>query len=1225
MTNKLQIEAGMDTGPVVQGTQTITQAVGKMADKVEAEGKRTSKGIEGAADGAAAAAAKIDRDAGRMAASIQRATAAAESGGRSTAAYFESIARQRGIPADTLRPYLDQLRQAEAAQRAAGLSLDGMGISAKQTAAALRGVPAQFTDIFTSLQGGQAPLTVFLQQGGQLKDMFGGAGNAARALGGYVAGLVTPFTATAAALAVAGLAFELGQRESAAYTQGLIITGNAIGATTARLAGMAAAINDAGGATQGRAAELLVSMAGAAGMTADNLQRMASAAIAFERAGGPAAEKTAEAFADLAKRPLEAALKLNEAQNFLTRSTYEQIRALSEQGRTTEAARLAQDEYAAAVEERAPKLLATLGYVERAWLGIKGAVLGTIDAVKGIGRNADPVGDEIKRLEDLVQKTRASRGILGPATAEKEVAALQTKINLLQQAQGYEALSAAYQAQNARQVEASVRLQKSGLEKSGEQARFDKESLEARNLMVAAGKDEAAIAAVIADLRKKIFGPGEAKARQELEAQTRTLLELSGVTGTYVQEVEKLAALEKRGLIDKERQLQLNRELVARQPFAKAAAKELADAAELEAKAISDAEKARASHLRALDSTIARGNDVLTGLREEIIGLTQGKQVLADRVVLRLQEQASALELQAIRLDDRELNSQEALALRERAQQLRDEARLRKDLANAVSAKEVTEANARTAKEAAREWERVTDQVGQSLADALMQGGKSASQFIKDLFRTMVLRPVLQTVVQGGTNAVAGLLGGLLGGSGLSAASFVGAAASYFGAASGSVYGTNFGSEQSRMLAAQDAGLANTAGLASTLSSAGPYIAAAVYASKLALKDQEQGFNGNAARRAGDGLGGGFGVGTVFAETSQLLQRLGLNGQWADILSMSTGFAKVFGRAAPRATASGISGAFGGAGFEGQAFTEWLAKGGIFRRDKRGTDYAALGAADDAKLDESGQALLSAVTEWASILGLPVQQLKQVSTAVRVTFSGNAEEDEKAIQAALKSYGDALSGTFTTALQPFQNAGEEVTQTLQRLAGLQQFSRTLNDMGGVFSRVATLGFDARQSLFEMAGGIEAFAQQAQGFISNYYSRDEIAGVKARDVQGVLGSVGITQNVNTRDEFRALVEGANVGTEQGRQQLATLLGLQGDFAQVADYLASTSRTLSEAAALAPQSAILQSLLNGSGQSAQVDAINNVGTGVGQVVDAVRELIDVVRSGGRMLTPAWEVQP
>lgn len=80
--------------------------------------------------------------------------------------------------------------------------LNKTGMSARQTAAAMRMVPAQLTDIVVSLQGGQAPLTVLLQQGGQLKDMFGGIVPAAKALGSYVLSLANPFTVSAAAVGV---------------------------------------------------------------------------------------------------------------------------------------------------------------------------------------------------------------------------------------------------------------------------------------------------------------------------------------------------------------------------------------------------------------------------------------------------------------------------------------------------------------------------------------------------------------------------------------------------------------------------------------------------------------------------------------------------------------------------------------------------------------------------------------------------------------------------------------------------------------------------------------------------------------------------------------------------------------------------------------------------------------------------------------------------------------
>lgn len=61
-------------------------------------------------------------------------------------------------------------------------------------------IPAQMTDIVVGLSTGQSPFMVLMQQGGQLKDMFGGIGPAIKGVGTYVMGLVNPFTVTAAAV-----------------------------------------------------------------------------------------------------------------------------------------------------------------------------------------------------------------------------------------------------------------------------------------------------------------------------------------------------------------------------------------------------------------------------------------------------------------------------------------------------------------------------------------------------------------------------------------------------------------------------------------------------------------------------------------------------------------------------------------------------------------------------------------------------------------------------------------------------------------------------------------------------------------------------------------------------------------------------------------------------------------------------------------------------------------
>ena len=71
------------------------------------------------------------------------------------------------------------------------------GMSAKQLQQAQRQLPMQFSDIWVSLASGQAPLQVAIQQGSQLKDSFGGVGPAARAMAGYIAGLINPLTLAA--------------------------------------------------------------------------------------------------------------------------------------------------------------------------------------------------------------------------------------------------------------------------------------------------------------------------------------------------------------------------------------------------------------------------------------------------------------------------------------------------------------------------------------------------------------------------------------------------------------------------------------------------------------------------------------------------------------------------------------------------------------------------------------------------------------------------------------------------------------------------------------------------------------------------------------------------------------------------------------------------------------------------------------------------------------------
>ena len=160
----------------------------------------------------------VDRAVAKIAARMQDQIMAMRAGGRATAEYFDQWAKAKGAQ-EQLAPLIAQMRELESVQRKATSALAAnegtfaaTGTSAKQLAFAMRQVPAQMTDIVVSLQSGQRPMTVLLQQGGQLKDMFGGIGPAFKSVATYALGLINPYTIAAAA--VAGLAVAMSSAES---------------------------------------------------------------------------------------------------------------------------------------------------------------------------------------------------------------------------------------------------------------------------------------------------------------------------------------------------------------------------------------------------------------------------------------------------------------------------------------------------------------------------------------------------------------------------------------------------------------------------------------------------------------------------------------------------------------------------------------------------------------------------------------------------------------------------------------------------------------------------------------------------------------------------------------------------------------------------------------------------------------------------------------------------
>jgi lambda family phage tail tape measure protein len=280
---------------------------------------------------------------------------------------------------------------------------DRLGLSAKQLKASLQGVPAQFTDIFVSLQGGQNPLTVFLQQGGQLKDMFGGIAPAAKALGGYVLGLITPFTVAAAAAGALFVSYLKVNNESSELNKALISTRGAAGITADSVNQLASSFG-ALSVTEGKAVGALTSIAATGKVLSENLAVVTQAALDLERFGGVAIEDAIADFASLGKDPAEAALRLDEKYKFLTATIYSQITALQRQGDFIGATALAQQELARVSSETSAKIEADATRTTKLWIALKSVISEGIDFVPSVVRGLINDDDLTTQLDDVNKK-----------------------------------------------------------------------------------------------------------------------------------------------------------------------------------------------------------------------------------------------------------------------------------------------------------------------------------------------------------------------------------------------------------------------------------------------------------------------------------------------------------------------------------------------------------------------------------------------------------------------------------------------------------------------------------------------------------------------------------------------------------------------------------------------------------------------------------------------------
>ncbi|HAM8923464.1 TPA: phage tail length tape measure family protein, partial [Escherichia coli] len=289
-------------------------------------------------------------------------------------------------------------RQALAAQKA--------GISVGQYKAAMRTLPAQFTDIATQLAGGQNPWLILLQQGGQVKDSFGGMIPMFRGLAGAITLPMVGVTSLAVATGALVYAWYQGDSTLSAFNKTLVLSGNQSGLTADRMLTLSRA-GQAAGLTFNQARESLAALVNAGVRGGEQFDAINQSVARFASASGVEVDKVAEAFGKLTTDPTSGLIAMARQFRNVTAEQIAYVAQLQRSGDEAGALQAANDIATKGFDEQTRRLKENMGTLET-WADKTGKAFKSMwDAILDIGRpesSADMLASAQKAFDEADKK-----------------------------------------------------------------------------------------------------------------------------------------------------------------------------------------------------------------------------------------------------------------------------------------------------------------------------------------------------------------------------------------------------------------------------------------------------------------------------------------------------------------------------------------------------------------------------------------------------------------------------------------------------------------------------------------------------------------------------------------------------------------------------------------------------------------------------------------------------
>ncbi|WP_288080316.1 phage tail tape measure protein [Pseudomonas sp.] len=230
--------------------------------------------------------------------------------------------------------------------------------------------------------------------------------------------------------------------------------------------------------------------------------------------------------------------------------------------------------------------------------------------------------------------------------------------------------------------------------------------------------------------------------------------------------------------------------------------------------------------------------------------------------------------------------------------------------------------------------------------------------------------------------------------------------------------------------------------------------------------------------------------------------------------------------------------------FSGSTFQYQKKKGGLFSSNKKRFKLGALDPEMEAALDNSYAATLGTVVSLFDSLNVElndgVLDGLDVASVMISTRGKTAEQVQEEIAKFFVGVGDsAVAEIANVANLDVKGFSLATLQTfVQNLYSVNNIIKHLNI--GLFD-VSVAGGHMTEQLQAMAGGLEALQTLVSTYYDAFFTDSEKAANLVGDVRGQFSALGLVLP-ESRDGFRAMVEGIDKSTDAGRGMFITLMNL-----------------------------------------------------------------------------------